>query len=88
MEKKEAYKRKERSDIILQPFMDLGIELCGGDKKHHQYFLNLIGHLIQYPTKKVPICVIFKGKQGTGKSMYINTIGNIKKIGSKKEGRE
>jgi hypothetical protein len=68
---------KERSDIILQPFMDLGLELCGGVQKHFQYFLNLIGHLIQYPTKKVPICVIFKGKQGTGKSMYINTIGNL-----------
>ena len=73
---KSAY-TKENKEKILKPFMDLGRELSGGVEKDFLYFLKFIAHMIQKPNEKIPICFIFKGKQGTGKSMFINAIGNL-----------
>jgi len=73
---KSAY-TKENKEKILKPFMDLGCELSGGVEKDFLYFLKFIAHMIQKPNEKIPICFIFKGKQGTGKSMFINAIGNL-----------
>jgi hypothetical protein len=68
---------KEKKDIILKPFKDLGIELCGGNITHFNYFYAFLAHMIQKPNEKVPICFIFKGKQGTGKNVFLNAVGNI-----------
>lgn len=62
---------------LLKPFMDLGLELCGGNKNHFQYHLYWIADIIQYPNRKNAIAMIFKGKQGTGKNVYLNAIGQI-----------
>ena len=68
---------KEKSDIILKPFIELGLELCGGDMKHFEYFMKFMGHMIQKPNERIPICFIIKGKQGTGKNVFLNAIGSI-----------
>ena len=68
---------KEKKDVILKPFMELGLELCGGIQKDFEYFLKLIGHMIQKPNERIPICFIIKGKQGCGKNVFLNAIGNI-----------
>tara|TARA_R110000868_G_scaffold21827_1_gene90417 strand:- start:498 stop:3209 length:2712 start_codon:yes stop_codon:yes gene_type:complete len=72
---------KENKDKILKPFMDLGRELCGGKQKDFEYFIKFIAHIIQFPAEKIPIAIIFKGKQGTGKTMLLNAIGSL--IGQK-----
>jgi hypothetical protein len=73
--------KKENKDKILKPFMDLGRELCGGKQKDFEYFLKFIAHIIQKPNEKIPIAFIIKGKQGTGKTMWLNAIGSL--IGQK-----
>ena len=61
----------------ITPYLDLVQELCGGDDEHAMYFHRFIAQIFQDPNKKVPICIIFKGKQGTGKNMMLNAIGNM-----------
>jgi len=57
--------------------LDLVKELCGGDDEHAMYFHRYIAQLFQDLNKKVPICIIFKGKQGTGKNMILDALGNM-----------
>tara|TARA_R110002126_G_scaffold142971_2_gene289130 strand:+ start:58 stop:2649 length:2592 start_codon:yes stop_codon:yes gene_type:complete len=75
-------KRKTEYDYskrgrYLKPFLDLGKELCGGDEEHLDYLLKYIADIIQNPQKKNPIAFIIKGKQGTGKNVWLNAIGNL-----------
>lgn len=62
---------------LLKPFMELGLELCGGKQDDFQYHLYWVADIIQNPNKKNAIAMIFKGKQGTGKNVYLNAIGHI-----------
>ena len=62
---------------ILKPFLDLGLQLCGGDAEHLDYLLKYIADIIQNPEVKNPIAFIIKGKQGTGKNVWLNAIGLI-----------
>ena len=62
---------------ILRPFMELGIELCGGETEHFNYLLDYLADIVQNPQKKCPIAFIIKGKQGTGKNVFLNAVGNI-----------
>ena len=74
--RKTEYDYSKRSKI-LKPFLDLGKELCGGDEEHLDYLLKYIADIIQNPEKKNPIAFIIKGKQGTGKNVWLNAIGNL-----------
>jgi len=67
----------DKKDIILKPFKELGLELCGGDTNYFNYFFKFLAHMIQNPNERIPICFIFKGKQGTGKNVFLNAVGNI-----------
>ena len=68
---------ENNKDKILKPFLELALELCGGNDDHASYFLKFLGHMIQKPNEKIPICFIIKGKQGTGKNVFLNAVGNI-----------
>jgi hypothetical protein len=72
-----AYYDILKKDKLLKPFKDLWLQLCGGNVEHFQYFYNYLGHLVQYPEERIPICFIFKGKQGTGKNVALKAIGNL-----------
>ena len=66
-----------KRDKILKPFMELGLELCGGNEQHFNYFMKYIADIIQNPNNKNPIAFIIKGKQGTGKNVFLNAIGTL-----------
>jgi hypothetical protein len=66
-----------KKDKLLKPFKELGIELCGGDISHFNYLYSYLADIIQNPNVKNPIAFIIKGKQGTGKNMFLNAFGNI-----------
>lgn len=70
------YNKQKRSEI-LKPFDDLGIEICEGSKEYWLYFKKYLAQMIQKPNERLPIAFIIKGKQGTGKSMIMNAIGNL-----------
>jgi hypothetical protein len=61
----------------ITPYLDLVQELCGGDDEHAMYFHKFIGQIFQDPSHKVPTCIILKGKQGVGKNIILDAIGNM-----------
>ena len=67
---------KQRTKSIT-PYLDLVQELCGGNDEHAMYFHKFVAHIFQHPDKRPPIAIIFKGKQGTGKNMVLDAIGNM-----------
>lgn len=68
---------KDKHDQILKPFNSLGIELCEGNPEYWIYFKMYLAHMIQKPSERLPLAFIIKGNQGTGKSLFLNTIGNL-----------
>jgi hypothetical protein len=73
----ESEYKKENKEQLLKPFKDLLYELVGADKECFDYFYNFLGHLIQKPNERIPIAFIFKSKQGVGKNVMLEAIGNI-----------
>jgi len=67
----------KNGDKMLKPFIDLGIQLCEGDETYFNYFIKYLADIIQNPNKKNPIAFIVKGKQGSGKNVFLNAIGNV-----------
>jgi hypothetical protein len=65
---------KER---YLKHFKGIGKALCGGDDKYWEFFLFYLAHIVQFPHEKIPIAFIIKGKQGTGKNVFLGVIGTI-----------
>lgn len=61
----------------LKPFFDIVRELCGGIDKDAEYLHKFFANIFQDPTKRPPISIVIKGKQGTGKNIVLDTIGNM-----------
>ena len=58
----------------ITPYLDLVNALtCEGA----DYFHRFIAQIFQFPSKKVPICIVMKGKQGVGKNVVLDAIGNM-----------
>jgi hypothetical protein len=68
---------KLKKEQLLKPFKDLWLQLCGGVPEHFNYFYKSIAQMIQEPNKKIPICYIIKGPQGTGKNVGLKAIANL-----------
>ena len=70
-------KPSDNPDKMLKPYFDLVRELCGGSDNDAQYLHNFFANIFQEPTKRPPVSIIIKGKQGTGKNMILDAIGNM-----------
>ena len=62
---------------VLDVWFDLCLALCGDNKEDADYFQSFIANIFQDPVSRPPICLIFKGNQGTGKNMVLDAIGNM-----------
>lgn len=66
------------TDEVIQkkitPYLDLVNALTG---EGADYFHRFIAQIFQNPSKKVPICIVMKGKQGVGKNIVLDAIGNM-----------
>lgn len=67
----------EYNERILAVFHLIGKELCGGHQEHYDFLLKYIAHMIQKPDERIPLAFIIKGKQGTGKNVWLNAVGNL-----------
>lgn len=66
---------KEDVERILAPFMNIGIELVGGNPQHWLSLLQYFAHIIQHPTVGVCFCVcIVNSPQGVGKDLIMSVI--------------
>jgi len=61
----------------ITPYLELCQELCGGNDEHAMYLHKFFAQIFQDPNNKPPVCIILKGKQGVGKNMILNAIGNM-----------
>lgn len=68
---------EEKREKILKPFLDLLYQMVGAEDKSFKYMTNYLAHLIQKPNERIPICIIFKSKQGIGKNLTFDTIGSL-----------
>ncbi|MHA2031925.1 MAG: primase-helicase family protein, partial [Candidatus Kariarchaeaceae archaeon] len=73
----DIYGESMPDDVIekkITPYLDLVNELTG---EGADYFNRFIAQIFQNPSKKVPICIVMKGKQGVGKNIVLDAIGNM-----------
>jgi hypothetical protein len=62
---------------MLKPYFDIIREICGGIDKDADYLHKFFANIFQEPTKRPPISIVIKGKQGTGKNLILDAIGNM-----------
>ena len=62
----------------LQPWLD-HVEhiLCCGNKTHTAYLLGWVASVVQKPWVKTSVGVVLQGQQGSGKSLFVDGIGQI-----------
>jgi hypothetical protein len=68
---------KTKSELALKSFKELGIALCNDNESYFNYLMKFFAHMIQKPNERIPIAFIIKGKQGSGKNVFLNAICNI-----------
>jgi hypothetical protein len=68
---------KSKRDTIIKPFTDLLYQLVGADDKNFNYMINLLSHIIQNPSKRLPVAIVIKSKEGVGKNVFLDTFANI-----------
>jgi hypothetical protein len=62
---------------LLNPYYKLLTQLCGGNPSHANYLKRYLSHIVQRPATKMPVAIIIKGKQGTGKNTMLMPIEKI-----------
>jgi len=58
-------------------FWELLDVLCGSDRVVSKYIRRWLAHLIQRPWEIPEVALVFKGEQGTGKSMFANCVSKL-----------
>jgi len=51
--------------------------VCNGDKALYEYLISWLAHLFQHPEEKIGVAIILRGRKGTGKGVFMNTIGSL-----------
>jgi hypothetical protein len=74
---KHIHHQFDNEEKLMQPFLDLVTALCEGNEDYAYFFLCFIATIVKEPRNRPPISFTFKGKQGTGKNMMLDTIGRL-----------
>ena len=69
------YEHNEETDI--SKFKELVFKLAGNDEENNNYLINFLAHLFQFPHINPQVCIVLKGKQGTGKDTLTGIIERI-----------
>ena len=51
--------------------------ICDNDEKSFNYLFNYLAHIVQRPGERPTVALVFKGKQGTGKSFLFQIIAAL-----------
>ena len=61
----------------IKPVLDhIKNVMVDGNEAHYDWFIQYLAQIIQNPTKKTEVCLIFRGKQGCGKNIIIDAFAN------------
>lgn len=69
------YQHSEEVDI--SKFKDLVYHLSGNNDENRDYLINFLAHIFQFPHINPQVCIVLKGKQGTGKDTLTGIIERI-----------
>lgn len=51
--------------------------ICGGDRDHYRYLRRWMAHLIQRPSELPGVAIVIRGKQGTGKGVFVEALSSL-----------
>ena len=51
--------------------------ICGGDLKVYEYVMGWCAHLFQKPAELPGVAIVLRGKQGTGKNVFVDALGKL-----------
>jgi len=51
--------------------------ICRGNRVHYRYLRKWLAHLFQRPDELPGVAIVIQGKQGTGKSIFVDLIGSL-----------
>lgn len=61
-----------------KPFLNYTKEvICQGDESSNQYLIACLADIVQHPTKKNGKAIALRGKQGTGKTFFVEQFGKL-----------
>lgn len=49
--------------------------ICQGNTEHYLYLRRWLAHLVQRPAELPEVAIVIRGRQGTGKTIFVNTVG-------------
>jgi len=62
----------------VKPFLDFVRDvLCCGNEKYTTWVLDWVAQMVQEPGKKTGTCLVLRGKEGTGKNTFTDTVGKF-----------
>lgn len=60
------------------PFLEhLRDNICNGNDEHYQYLIRWVARLVQHPATQSETAIVLRGKEGTGKNTFVNTISRF-----------
>ena len=69
---------KPNADASCQLFLDhIAENVCQGNEAHFAWVMGWFAHMIQHPETKLGTALVFRGPQGTGKSIVGDEIGKL-----------
>jgi hypothetical protein len=68
---------KATKNEILEPWLEVVHELCGGVQIQTDAYLDFLAHMIQKPNTKAPMAFIIKSLQGIGKNVTLEPIAKM-----------
>lgn len=51
--------------------------ICAGNREHYDYLIRWMAHAVQNPAAPGQTAVILRGRQGTGKNVFVEAFGNL-----------
>ncbi len=65
------------NDTIIKDWCDVVLQLCEGNQKYYDYYIKFLAHIIQYPSERTGMSILFRSNEGVGKGSHLNAIKNI-----------
>lgn len=50
--------------------------ICRGNRRHYRYLRKWMAHIFQKPGELPGVAIVIRGKQGTGKTIYVDLLGD------------
>jgi hypothetical protein len=70
-------KTQVTDNTIIKDWCDVVLQLCEGNKTFYDYYIKYLAHIIQFPSTRIGISILFRSNEGVGKGQHLIAIKNI-----------